>query len=113
MIGRTTSARLVSLRGRRAQHEYEPVHSTPDARARARMATDGAALWFNHWCGRGATDGRMVLMISGPWSFHDLQRCRALLQSHTGEGHLVVTYTPSTSTPSGRSVSSRRGALTP
>ena len=29
MIGRTTSASLVSLRGRRAQHEYEPVH-TPD-----------------------------------------------------------------------------------
>ena len=27
MIGRTTSASLVSLRGRRAQHEYEPVHT--------------------------------------------------------------------------------------
>ena len=29
MIGRTTSASLVSLRGRRAQHEYEPVHTPP------------------------------------------------------------------------------------
>ena len=41
MIGRTTSASLVSLRGRRAQHEYEPVH-TPrrggeDAPARVRQ----------------------------------------------------------------------------
>ena len=33
MIGRTTSASLVSLRGRRAQHEYEPVHTPYNSRA--------------------------------------------------------------------------------
>ena len=39
MIGRTTSASLVSLRGRRAQHEYEPVHTPGRRRSGGRSRT--------------------------------------------------------------------------
>ena len=46
MIGRTTSASLVSLRGRRAQHEYEPVHHVlhPESKQQTTPASPRDAL---------------------------------------------------------------------